>query len=1334
MKYNEIIHVSEEFIPVFDLENEEMDQYWKLFIPNNTFRDILSSVIDSLNTENQKNPVWLQGTYGTGKTHAALVIKHLLCDDEFEKYNLDDLSLTSKLKNFRKKTKVFPVIIKGTSTIDGPRRFALTIQTAVKKALIKNDMRVAVASDFEHMIKTLRDVPLKPEEVECTNLEFYDNEDIILKLKNEDVDILMEVEEIFINKKGLNPVVQENIVDWLASIRNKLREDYEIDYLMIFWDEFTGALNKINVEDILLQIQNISEAKNRGLSLLIVSHRTRTTQVNTNQEMINKVMGRFELKLYGMEPVATYELMERSIDKEKEWEDVKNSFVDIISPLIDKISVKDGVKVKKALENLYPIHPYTAYLATFIADEIGSTKRSIFKFLHDDIDHGFRSFIDTFEINERYFLTADYLWDFFYDDFDQSDDEKITSSVEKYKLHFNALEQLDEEYLVIFKVILLLNILYKIANVKKGALSIPSEDNIKNVFIGSIYENKVDTVLNYIDEKGIINKTPDGLFEITTNSLPEDQVNAEIIKLRNSTKLNDLIYYKRHNITNEFSEKVIRETEVIILDASINEQRFITDIENGIFKHPGYLHIILFICKTQEEYDSIKRVIKSVIDKNLLNNILIAVSKAVLGEKDYTKYLKYKARSKVAEKYNYKEDVEINNKYSEGIINEWINDIKRKPVNWYLNDEGGILPLSNFTDKINMELSKTIFKYGLENISGTLENENIWTKVSSKKQAENYQISNTIKELDSNLNNAVEKATMAILSDNNGNYIVNNQLEIKEDIPDNHPIKILKDYVDKVFKDSRSKGQFNLGRELKPLTEAPYGFYKCRVNIAAISLVLREYVGKLYDSKGNSIDKTNMRNLIVSLFDYLFDGKKEKELSIRFGSVNEKKLSELINDIFDLGLDSNNQSIAKVRWNLREWIKNNRAPLWLFKYSNHVDKNPAVSSSIDALFDFLKPKDNNLPDSLIQDCYTRVKVNRSDLKWCFEENADDLFNKFLLTIDIDLSSKDMDEINQNLIPSMPEEPYDWKEDSIRVKVLEWINNKNKKRDPNLSVSIEDNIISVSLDKEAIGEIIVHVRGMKFFEKIVDGIANFDLSNLDGGKTYSVMISYEGNENFLEENITVEFEAKRKDPKMSVSIEGNIIKVSLNKNATGKILVDVDKGYFAKIHNGIAIINLSGLEGGKTYKGNISYDGDGKFSDAEVMVEFEAERENPNLDVSIDGSIVSINVDKDVTGNIIVDVNDKIYSKEIIKGNAIITLSDLEEGKTYAGTISYEGNSRFYDVKTTVEIKIKSRISIESIEKSDAELVKEAVIKALKSNKEITVELIVNYLESINSGD
>ena len=323
MKYNEIMNVNKNFISSFDLENEEMDQYWRMFIPNDTFRSVLSAVIDSLNTDNQKNPVWLQGTYGTGKTYASLVIKHLLCDEEFSSYELDDNQLTSKLKNFREKTKVFPVIIKGTSTIDGPKRFSVTIQNAVKKALTKNNMNVTISSDFENMVKILEEYPLKKEDVEGTDLEFFDNRDIISKLKDEDVDILMEVERIFIDEKNLAPVDHGNIVDWLTNIKKELKKEYDIDYLMIFWDEFTGALNMVNVEDILLQIQNISEAKNRGLSLLIVSHRTRGSQTNINQEMINKVMDRFELKLYGMEPVATYELMARSIDKKESWKKSK---------------------------------------------------------------------------------------------------------------------------------------------------------------------------------------------------------------------------------------------------------------------------------------------------------------------------------------------------------------------------------------------------------------------------------------------------------------------------------------------------------------------------------------------------------------------------------------------------------------------------------------------------------------------------------------------------------------------------------------------------------------------------------------------------------------------------------------------------------------------------------------------------------------------------------------------------------------------------------------------------------------------------------------------------
>ena len=84
MKYNEFIHLDEGFKSVFDLEDDESDKRWTLFIPNENFHSVLSAAIDSVNINNPKKPVWLQGTYGTGKSHATSVVKHLLCDDEIE--------------------------------------------------------------------------------------------------------------------------------------------------------------------------------------------------------------------------------------------------------------------------------------------------------------------------------------------------------------------------------------------------------------------------------------------------------------------------------------------------------------------------------------------------------------------------------------------------------------------------------------------------------------------------------------------------------------------------------------------------------------------------------------------------------------------------------------------------------------------------------------------------------------------------------------------------------------------------------------------------------------------------------------------------------------------------------------------------------------------------------------------------------------------------------------------------------------------------------------------------------------------------------------------------
>lgn len=1034
MKYNKFIHVNENFSPVFDLENEA-DNEWLLFIPNDKFRDILSSTIDSLDMTKERNPIWLQGTYGTGKSHATSVIKHLLCDEDIHDFDLDQPQLSAKLESFREKNNVFPVVLKGTSTIGTPEKFRSTIQTAVKNALNENNKRVSVDSDFEHMISLIDSdlINIQEEHIKGTKLEAYPIEEIKIRLENKETDILIELEKI-LNKSGVNPFVQINVVDWLKEVKNELKEKYGIDYLMLFWDEFTGALNQLNVEDILLEIQNIAEAKEFGISLFIVSHRTRSSQMDINEEKIEKILDRFERKYYSMEPIATYELMERSIKKDNEWKEYKDRYLEKIRPLINKISLNEGPKVKNALINLYPIHPYTAYLATFIAQEIGSTERSIFKFLHDDTDYGFKNFIDNIDVEERYFLTAEYLWDFFYDDFDQKEDEKISSSIKKFKLHRETLNQEGEEYIKIFKVVLLLNILYKIAEVGKESLAIPSRDNLNNVFIGSIYEEDVDKVLDYIDNNGIINETPDHLFELTTNALPQDKVSQAYKKIMNNIKLTDLLDSRKiENIKNSISSKVIRETEIEVRDASIQKNRLISDLEKSIFKADGHLHIILFIPKTDQELSNIKDIVTSVSNEGHLKETIIIISENSFRESNLKQCIEFKARAKVAREYSYTEDIKLNEDYADKRIQEWVKKIKSGLVSWYFDAEKGKANFSTLYTEMNENLSMKLFSKGLENIEETRTNQNFWKSTIAKTQAEKFLNAANYQDLHEILGN--NWRTLAIFRANNGQKIVDDNLILKEECPDEHPIKLIQEFVDEKLTNAQKKGKFNLGRELKPLLEPPYGLYPNLINIGALAFTLRKYVKKLYDDKGNSINATKMKDYVVNIFEYWSKDKKEEKLYVRFGSEEETQLIELIINVFGLEVDYNEQSIDAVRWNIRKWIKSRKAPLWLFKFSD--DANNSLKELIDTLSNLLKNDDDNHHDEIVIDSYNKLKAQRFDFESLIYQDTEGLFNNLILSVS-NVSEEKILKIKEYLFEVLHEEVDNWDEDVVRNKISSWI--------------------------------------------------------------------------------------------------------------------------------------------------------------------------------------------------------------------------------------------------------------------------------------------------------
>ena len=140
LRYQDFFTVRKEYTPCMSLRSINSDKRrWLDYYPHDTFVDLLNKLL--YHFDNPKRSLWITGGYGTGKTHAVLVLQKLFNDDEsrvmewldFHKKIIPQATRETLLKRRAEKTLV--VYDNDTTGVNPHDHFLVRIERAIVGAL-----------------------------------------------------------------------------------------------------------------------------------------------------------------------------------------------------------------------------------------------------------------------------------------------------------------------------------------------------------------------------------------------------------------------------------------------------------------------------------------------------------------------------------------------------------------------------------------------------------------------------------------------------------------------------------------------------------------------------------------------------------------------------------------------------------------------------------------------------------------------------------------------------------------------------------------------------------------------------------------------------------------------------------------------------------------------------------------------------------------------------------------------------------------------------------------------------------------------------------------------
>lgn len=1073
-KYSSYIEISPLYESVVDMDAEERNpDLWREYIVHDDMKNAVDKICQSVKeeTKDARRSFWIHGAYGTGKSYAALVLKHLFEDsldnveDFFSRHHNNLLSYRNKFLSIREKGEFLVIWKSGCTGIKDGIHLMMEMEIAVREKLKQKfgdkayyGSRSLVSSVKERLKdKTINwDYIFKSQEYAL--FEDYESfDELCSDIEENNLKATDRVAKIIMEKGwGLFDNV-EQFQDWIKEI---ISGNNLINTGIVFiWDEFTGFLRDCGDDNVL---QRLSEyCKQQPFYMCLIVHRDPGWVGNMGEETYRRIMHRYHELEFHISESAAYDLIGNSIlvrqGMTEQWDSIKNTLMSSIQSNIadfDNLEMSSG---RERFAQLCPLHPMTLSMLAIVAQNFGASQRTLFRFMKDANEAnekvGFIHYINNYGPDDWRWLTPDFLWNYFFTR--ESDMKDMSSDARKCYQHFVDKKDFagEETGLHVFKSILLLIAImttgkttHLYSKLNNNRIS-PTKKCLYLCLSGQLKEKDVDKYLDVFEANGLIriDRKSGGDMRL---ELPYTG-NADVFSIR----LEEIQKkYTRNSVLSkkgEFSDLLEKRfwgeddptSKRIIVRVSSSEGRQIDyrrkELADELSKNPYKIGVLLVVLKDQSEYQTIQTKLK---DCNTVDRLVSCVTKEPLTENilgEWHQLIVKKELSaeegKQGSSNNYENQAEL-------LLSKWVETAISSQITGFYNDQvitswGKDELIRRLKEKVIFEIFKaapelivatsTAFRTAndsaaLAGIQGDTKSSQIKNILTPLRQAQVYSVT-SLEEL----------------------------CQIKGDSAAVEAIRELASYLNSLL----SKGlRIHLDQIWEDLQQEPFGYYSSLACGAILGSALRFYTNSQYywiDETNNThiLTDQNMASMILKLCKGQVAGN-----TLSCGSETWQKFKEYVKNIFSLS-DDDVVSEEQARKFMREKIVNTGLPFWVMKYLEEsslggLDSKKRACEIIDNIVVFMKGTEN-INDSMdkVNELFSGSGVLRKNISDAFKdkEKLFEAFRSFVidahpsiesLTNDIGINSSDL---YSHIKQTLQEAVYTWSEEDVKSKLdgLSW---------------------------------------------------------------------------------------------------------------------------------------------------------------------------------------------------------------------------------------------------------------------------------------------------------